>query len=57
MPDTSTARVTAIPPSVFARAAQAVRYVITGVTPQTWFGPSQPLAPFAPPETAGRAFD
>lgn len=59
MPDLSTpgARVTAIPPSLAARVGQAVRYVISGVTPTTWFGPMQPLAPMAPEGTGGRAFD
>lgn len=39
------------------RAAQAVSYTITGVSPETWFGPLQPLPPMAPPQTKGRAFD
>ena len=30
---------------------------ITGVSPDTWFGPLQPLAPMAPPEVKGRQFD
>jgi hypothetical protein len=51
------ARVTAIPPSLVTRAAQAVRYVISGVAPATWFGPMQPLKPMAPEGTGGRAFD
>src|ERR1700735_2620285 len=46
-----------LPPSVFARLAEATRYVITGVSPDTWFGPLQPLAPMAPPEVKGRQFD
>src|SRR5271169_4372289 len=46
-----------LPPSVFARLAQATRYAITGVSPDTWFGPLQPLAPMAPPEVKGRQFD
>jgi hypothetical protein len=46
-----------LPPSVFARLAEATRYVITGVSPETWFGPLQPLAPMAPPEVKGRQFD
>src|SRR5271166_2787808 len=46
-----------LPPSVFARLAQATRYAITGVSPDTWFGPLQPLAPQAPPEVKGRQFD
>jgi hypothetical protein len=44
-------------PSVFARLAQATRYAITGVKPDSWFGPQQPLAPQAPPEVKGRQFD
>jgi Phage portal protein len=47
----------ALPPSVFARLADATRYVITGVSPETWFGPLQPLAPMAPPEVKGRQWD
>src|SRR6516165_10428624 len=47
----------ALPPSVFARLGDAARYVITGVSPDTWFGPLQPLAPMAPPEVKGRQFD
>ncbi len=46
-----------LPPSVFARLAQATRYAITDVSPDTWFGPLQPLAPMAPPEVKGRQFD
>jgi len=46
-----------LPPSVFGRLAEATRYVITGVSPETWFGPLQPLAPMAPPEVKGRQFD
>src|SRR5258707_349900 len=47
----------ALPPSVFARLADATRYLITGVSPDTWFGPVQPLAPMAPPEVKGRQWD
>jgi phage portal protein BeeE len=43
--------------SVFARLAQATRYAITGVTPDSWFGPQQPLEPQAPPDVKGRQFD
>ena len=68
MPDLTIpgARVSAIPPPVaglltrpplVTRVGQAVRYAITGVTPATWFGPMQPLKPFAPEGTGGRAFD
>jgi hypothetical protein len=48
---------TPLTPSVFARLAQATRYAITGVAPDTWFGPQQPLSPQAPPEVKGRQFD
>src|SRR5208337_1526781 len=44
-------------PGVFARLAQATRYAISGLTPDTWFGPQQPLAPQAPPDVKGRQFD
>jgi hypothetical protein len=44
-------------PSIFARLAQATRYAITGVSPEAWFGPQQPLAPQAPAEVKGRQFD
>src|SRR5271165_3224105 len=44
-------------PNVFARLAEATRYAITGVSPQSWFGPQQPLEPQAPPDVKGRQFD
>ncbi len=47
----------ALPPSVFARLADATRYVISGVSRDAWFGPLQPLAPMAPPEVKGRQWD
>src|SRR5215831_13794669 len=46
-----------LPPSVFARLSEAARYVITGVSPDAWFGPLQPLAPMAPAEVKGRQWD
>ena len=46
-----------IPPSVFARLKAAARYAISGVSPETWFGPLEPLQPQAPPEVRGRQFD
>jgi Phage portal protein len=48
---------TPIPPGLIERARQGVRYIISGVTPSTWFGPMQPLRPQAPAEVAGRQFD
>jgi hypothetical protein len=44
-------------PNVFARLAIAARYAVSGVSPGTWFGPQQPLAPQAPPQVKGRQFD
>jgi Phage portal protein len=44
-------------PNVFVRLAQATRYAITGVGPDSWFGPQQPLQPQAPPDVKGRQFD
>ena len=57
MPRLSEPAVQPIPPGIVARAGEAVRYVITGVTPATWFGPLQPQKPVAPESVAGRAFD
>jgi hypothetical protein len=48
---------TPIPASVFARLTAATRYVITGVSPDSWFGPQQPLAPQAPRDVKGRQWD
>ncbi|THD42330.1 MAG: phage portal protein [Bradyrhizobium sp.] len=51
------ARETPLPPSLIARLAVAARYAISGVSPDAWFGPQQPLTPQAPPEVKGRQFD
>lgn len=42
-----------------SRVTQAARYVITGVRPDTWFSPMQPLAPMAPDQEGvkGRRWD
>jgi HK97 family phage portal protein len=48
---------TPIPPGIIRRATAAARYVLSGVSPQEWFGPLQPLPPMAPPDVAGRRFD
>ncbi|MGH7075438.1 MAG: phage portal protein [Stellaceae bacterium] len=48
---------TPIAPGLIGRARQGVRYIISGVTPTTWFGPMQPLRPQAPADVAGRQFD
>jgi hypothetical protein len=48
---------TPLPANLFARLTTAARYAISGVTPDSWFGPQQPLAPQAPPEVKGRQWD
>lgn len=48
---------TNIEPSLVQRVVQGVRYVVTGVGPTNFFGPSQPLQPQAQDRTEGRAFD
>lgn len=57
MPDVNGGQMTPLPPTLVQRVGQAVSYVVAGVTPNTWFGPSQPLMPMAPPEVKGRAYD
>lgn len=42
---------------IIQRAIAGVKYAITGAAPAEWFGPSQPLAPMAPAEVAGRQYD
>ena len=42
---------------VMARMITAAKFVISGAGPEAWFGPSQPIAPSAPEEVKGRAFD
>src|SRR5438105_11671751 len=51
------ARAAPFPPGLIARAGEAVRYVISGVAPATWFGPLAPMKPLAPESVRGRAFD
>ncbi len=55
MPQGGTA--TPLAPHFVQRAVEGLRYIISGVTPATWFGPLQPLPPQAPPEVGGRQFD
>jgi len=38
--------------SVWKRAVQAARYTISGVRPESWMSPLQPLKPFAPEQNA-----
>ena len=42
---------------LFTRVVGGLRYAVTGTPPAPWFGPSQPLRPEAPADTAGRQFD
>jgi hypothetical protein len=55
MSDSGVAR--PLPANLIARLTTAARYAITGVAPDAWFGPLQPLTPVAPPEVKGRQFD
>ena len=48
---------TNIEPGLIQRVAQGIRYAITGVGPDNFFGPQQPLAPVAQDRSEGRAFD
>jgi len=48
---------TPIESGMIARAVQGVRYALTGVTPEGWYSPGQPLQPQAQEEAKGRAFD
>jgi hypothetical protein len=53
----SEGRETPLPANLFARLGAAARYAISGVAPEDWFGPQQPLAPQAPPGVKGRQWD
>lgn len=48
---------TPIDAGLIARLVQGVRYTLTGVKPDSWFGPGQPLPPVAQEQALGRAFD
>ena len=48
---------TKIEAGFIARAAGAVRFVLTGKDPNAFFGPGQPLAPVAQETAVGRAWD
>ena len=43
--------------SIIARVTQGLKYIISGVGPDAWFGPNQPLAPTAQDKTEGRGWD
>ena len=55
MPREGTA--TPVDPGLIARLVQGVRYTLTGVKPDSWFGPGQPLPPAAQEQAVGRQFD
>lgn len=42
--------------SFFKRLTEATSYAVRGVTPETWFGPQQPIEPMAQ-QAEGRQFD
>ena len=48
---------TTIDRGIIDRVAAGIRYAITGVGPDNWFGPQQPLAPIAQDKVEGRQFD
>lgn len=43
--------------SFMARLVSGVKYALTGVQPDDWFSPMQPLEPVAQDQAAGRQFD
>lgn len=46
-----------VPHGIVQRVMTGVKYVVTGVGPENWFGPMQPLPPIAQEQAAGRRFD
>jgi hypothetical protein len=46
-----------VDPGLIQRVSQGIRYAITGVAPDNFFGPSQPLAPVAQDRSEGRGWD
>lgn len=48
---------TPLDPGFVARVAAGVRYAISGVAPDGWFTPGQPLQPVAQEQAEGRVFD
>lgn len=48
---------TPIEPSLIQRVSGAVKYAITGVKPDDWFSPNQPIAPVAQEQAVGRQYD
>lgn len=48
---------TNIEPGLIQRVSAGLRYLVSGVGPESWFGPQQPLPPQAQDKVEGRAFD
>ncbi len=48
---------TNIEPSVIQRVVSGLKYMVTGVGPDNFFGPAQPLQPLAQDRSEGRGFD
>lgn len=48
---------TPIDPGLIGRISGALRYALTGATPDAWMGPGSPSESVAPEETKGRARD
>jgi hypothetical protein len=46
-----------VEPSLIQRVSQGIRYVVSGIGPTNFFGPSQPLAPVAQEASEGRGWD
>ncbi len=46
-----------LPASLVQRVAQGVKFMVTGATPDGWFGPMQPLQPVAQEQAEGRVLD
>lgn len=53
----SAASRTPIDAGLIAAVTAQVRPTVTGAEPDSWMGPRQPLAPQAPPDVKGRAWD
>lgn len=50
-------KITPIEQTVIDRVVSGVKYIVSGVTPNTWFSPNQPLQPIAQEQAKGRKFD
>lgn len=48
---------TPLEPGIIDRVVQGAKFVLTGVKPDNWMSPGQPVAPQAQADAAGRQFD